>query len=121
MHGGWYGLTTPEEQDIDQLLKPYAKHVVEKEGYTAMIPKVSEYLFQNKIEKAYVCGMDTDCCVLITAVDLFQLGIEPVVLIDYCASNGGQESHKAAIRLLERLIGRKRFIQGNCRNENRSK
>ena len=46
-------------------------------------------------ECVFLCGTDTDCCVQINATTLFEMGIHPVVLVDYCASNGGRESHYA--------------------------
>jgi hypothetical protein len=33
-------------------------------------------------------------------------------LIDYCSSNGGEESHKAAIKVMERTIGKKQIAFG---------
>ena len=53
----------------------------------------------------FICGIDTDCCVLTTAVNLFEVGIRPIVLTQYCASNGGESSHQAALTCMGRLIG----------------
>jgi len=38
------------------------------------------------MERVFIHGIDTDMCVLKIAMDLFDLGIEPVVLTDCCAS-----------------------------------
>lgn len=61
-------------------------------------------------KQVYVCGLDTDCCVLATAVGLFEKGIRPIVLVDLCDSTGGTESHKAGLLALKRLIGKKNVI-----------
>lgn len=64
-----------------------------------------QLLLQNNITEAYIAGIDTDCCVLATAISLFEHNIRPVVLEQYCVSNGGDVSHQAAITVLERTIG----------------
>ncbi len=54
----------------------------------------------------YICGIDTDCCVYKIAVDLFERRIRPIVLADYCQSNGGPQSHEAGLLVLKRNIGK---------------
>lgn len=58
----------------------------------------------------FICGADTDCCVLKTATDIFEQGIMPIVLTEYCASNGGPKSHDAGQLVMERLIGKRCLI-----------
>lgn len=58
----------------------------------------------------FICGADTDCCVLKTATDLFEHGIMPIVLTEYCDSNGGPNSHAAGQLVMERLIGKKCLV-----------
>lgn len=55
--------------------------------------------------EVYICGIDTDCCVYKVAIDLFERNIRPIVISDYCQSNGGPESHKAGLTVLRRNIG----------------
>lgn len=52
-----------------------------------------------------MAGIDTDCCVMKTALDLFEIGIKPIVLSHYCASTGGNNIHLAALDMLKRNIG----------------
>jgi len=52
-----------------------------------------------------LCGIATDGCVLKTAVDAFERGIEPVVVVDACASHAGNAVHEAGLLLLGRFIG----------------
>jgi nicotinamidase-related amidase len=52
-----------------------------------------------------LCGIATDGCVLKSAVDAFERGIEPVVVTDACASHAGREIHEAGLLLLARFIG----------------
>lgn len=58
----------------------------------------------------FICGADTDCCVLKTATDLFEQSVMPIVLTEYCDSNGGPESHKSGIMVMDRLIGKKSIV-----------
>ena len=62
-------------------------------------------------EQVFIAGVDTDCCVLKTATDFFEHNIRPVVLTEYCYSNGGQQSHEAGILCMKRLIGEKQLIK----------
>ena len=50
-------------------------------------------------------GIDTDMCVLKCAMDLFDLGLEPVVWADCCASTAGLQAHLAGLAILGRNIG----------------
>ena len=53
---------------------------------------------------------DTDCCVLTIATSLFEHNITPIVLTNYCQSNGGETAHITGIKCLERLIGKKQIV-----------
>jgi nicotinamidase-related amidase len=108
----WNRLTDPAETAIVSSLAPHAEIVFTKSIYTSLTPEVLQFLKDRQIETVYICGIDTDCCVLQTAVDLFEQTIHPYVLLDYCASNGGPESHEAAIRVLTRSIGAANLIKG---------
>lgn len=101
----WNKLTTEEEQHIVPELSGRAVTIVEKYGYSGATPELLALLEKDRIELVLLCGIDTDCCVLKTAADLFEQNIRCVVLADYCASNGGGDSHEAGIKVLERLIG----------------
>ena len=95
--------------------------IIAKNKYTC----VDEY-FINQLEKlniseVHICGIDTDICVMKTAVDLFELGtIRPVVLVDYCASHGGQVLHDAALKILPRYIGQKQVYREVVKPDSRT-
>ena len=80
--------------------------VVDKNTYTCVDDEFLSDLRKHKIEEVHICGIDTDACVLKSAVDLFEAGIRPVVLANACASHAGQEFHEYALRILRRLIGK---------------
>ena len=39
------------------------------------------------------------------AMDMFDLGVEPIVLVDCCASTAGLQAHLAGLAILSRNIG----------------
>lgn len=101
----WHRLRESPETDLIPEIKYRTDLIVEKFTYTACTDEIRQFLFDNKVEEVYIVGIDTDCCVLKTAIDLFEMNIRPIVLTEYCASNGGKESHEAAIKVLKRTIG----------------
>ena len=108
----WELLTTEEECSIVPSLQKYARKTFIKNGYSALTPEFSSYLKEHNIDTVYLAGVDTDCCVMTTAIQLFEAGIRPIVLANYCASNGGLEFHNSALKVLERLIGRQHIVLG---------
>lgn len=56
-------------------------------------------------------GIDTDACVMASALSLFEYGKVPRVLVDYCGSIAGLEYHNMALRILERNIGKDQLIR----------
>lgn len=109
----WRRLQSEPETTLIPFVEDGVDCVFEKNTYTAYIEPIAEYLTSNKVDEVLIAGIDTDCCVLTTAISLFEQNIRPVVLADYCASNGGQESHAAAIRVLERTIGHQQILFGH--------
>lgn len=108
----WGRLKTAPEIELIPFVKEKATYVIQKPTYSACIDETMQLLRKNNVTEAYISGIDTDCCVLATAVSLFDYNIRPVVLEQYCASNGGEISHQAAITVLERTIGLKQICTG---------
>ena len=105
---GWYGMTMPREQ---QLVGEAANadYFVYKSTYSAFSASLVEILKKEnggKIpDRVYIAGVDTECCVPLTAADLFENGIRPVVLTFYCGSSGGEEHNNAGIMSIKSIIG----------------
>lgn len=110
----WEKLTKSPETDlidgisVDKVLKKNIYTPVNQELINTMI----EVNGGEKPNYVFIVGVDTDCCVMKTAVDLFEQDIIPIVLLEYCNSNGGEMANKAGIRVLERLIGKKQLVKG---------
>ncbi|UUD35257.1 isochorismatase family protein [Mycoplasmopsis caviae] len=108
----WTKLRNKDEIDLVSGLKFDA--IIRKNTYTFWTSELKEKLKKlNNGElpkEIYLCGIDTDCCVLKTAVDIFENNIRPIVIKDFCASNGGIKQHNAGLKVLERLIGKNNII-----------
>lgn len=107
----WKRLMGDAETALVEALQPFAKEVFKKHIYTSINVEVLTLLKESDVRTAYICGIDTDCCVLQTVVDLFENGIHPYVLSYYSASNGGESSHEAALTVLSRSIGAQNIIK----------
>ena len=102
---GWTRFMHGPENDLYDAIDARAGPVFVKHGYTAFTPELESYLREQQVERLVLCGIATDGCVLKSAVDAFERGIEPVVVTDACASHGGSEIHEAGLLLLGRFIG----------------
>lgn len=113
MRRAFYWDLYPGQEDIeffDELEIPkLADYQVQTVNYSCVSPGFLQQLFtinDGKMPEAvFVCGAETEASVLKTAADLFECGIQPIVLIDYCWSNGGVEAHLAGKTCLSQLIG----------------
>ena len=84
--------------------------VIEKYAYTSLTDELKEYIKDNNIEKIYLCGFDTNACVLKTALDLFEQDYDFYLLKNYCGSSSGIRLHDDAILNLSILIGSNKII-----------
>jgi nicotinamidase-related amidase len=107
----WSRLMSPPEIELHPEILPFADVVFDKPGYTSLVPPVRMWLGERRIARLYCCGVDTESCVLKTAVDAFEADIEPIVVHNACASHAGQAAHEAGLFVLSRVIGQNQ-IQG---------
>ena len=77
--------------------------VIDKSGYSAATPALLDGFARLRIEDVDLCGIETDACVLLTAVALVEAGIRGTVLPDACASLGGPEFHAYGLALAGRM------------------
>lgn len=97
------GCLTNEEQEI--MIDTKDNIVLNKNVYTVYSDRFKEIVRDFKINEIYLCGIDTECCVLKSAFDLFEMGYDVKVLKDYCACIHGIKRHMAALEILRRNIG----------------
>jgi nicotinamidase-related amidase len=78
--------------------------IVEKYGYSAW-SLLETRVQQEGIEELVLFGLDSDACVLKTALDAFEADIRPIVLEDLCGNSGGKERRDIGIELTKTLCG----------------
>lgn len=105
---GWKGCMDEESRKICVDTTDYP--VFEKTTYSAYNSELASFLKQNNIGKIYLCGVDADCCVLVTAMNLFENGYDIYVLEEYTYSTQGEVAKNHAFDILKRNIGAERLI-----------
>jgi len=107
----WYACNNDQETTLVPELEPFAQPelVFSKSGLCGMPDALAHYLREQSIERISIVGIDTDMCVLKVAMDIFDIGIEPLILTDCCASTAGLQAHLAGLAVLSRNIGAKRL------------
>jgi nicotinamidase-related amidase len=101
----WRKMFSPPDTDIVPELIEFANSnkVFSKGSYSAFkSPEFREFLSKNNVNKLFLCGFDTDCCILTTALEAFDLGYETKVLGDLCSSHHGLSYHNDAIKIMEK-------------------
>lgn len=86
--------------------------IIDKASYTGNETELLERVRVMGAVDVHLCGIATDNCVLAVAVALFEAGLRPVVLADYCASHAGAEYHDWGLKILRRLIGEAQVVTG---------
>lgn len=104
---GWKACANEPEINLTPEVAPYTReeHIFTKPGYAGIPEALSTFLREQEIERISIVGIDTDMCVLKIAMDIFDIGIEPFVLADCCASTAGLQAHLAGLAVLARNIG----------------
>jgi nicotinamidase-related amidase len=96
----------PDTELVPEMVPLVAKgRVFEKRGYTGLPEELAAYLRESGAEEVAVVGIDTDMCVLKIAMDIFDMGVRPIVLTDCCASTLGAAAHLLGLAILSRNIG----------------
>ena len=93
------------EKDRNIVIDTKNYKIIEKRVYTAYNDELKLYIDNNNITTIYLCGIDTDACVLKTALDLFENNYDVKVIEDCSMSHSGIEYHNSAINMLKKLIG----------------
>lgn len=110
---GWTRMADGTETELVTELIPYVgPHtlVVDKYIYTLFTSEGTHLVNERGWTDLYICGIDTDICVLKTAVDAFEHNLTPWILKDACASHAGPEAHTAGLFIATRFIGNNQII-----------
>lgn len=71
------------KEDKELVLSSKENKVFDKKVYTCYNLELKNYVKEHQIDKIYLCGIDTECCVLKTAFDLFEHDYDVYILKDY--------------------------------------
>jgi nicotinamidase-related amidase len=103
----WAKCDRSPDIDICDELKPWVKkdNVFQKNGFSAFkSAKLLAHLYQHGVDEVYLCGTDTDACVMASAYDAFEAGFKVKVLYDLCASTNGRDYNRYAATVLKRNL-----------------
>ena len=116
---GWNDLCTEQEQALRPEIAKFVHHETEKDIYSAMTAEMYDLLRDlNEGElpgHVFILGFDTECCVAMTATEMFESDIRPLVLTRYCGSHDGDKYHHAGLISMEHLIGPDFLIDENIK------
>ena len=106
---GSYKAKTIEEQKLPKWFAPYLRAVTFKFGYNCadslLVRQLQAMNNGETPKKVYLAGFNTESFILMTAMGMADIGIQPVILEDYCFSQKGEVVHNAAITILKSLYG----------------
>ena len=109
----WSKLKYSPEIDIVDELQPLTgrpARVIDKRVYTLFADEGEALVQSRGWTDLYICGIDTEVCVLKTAVDAFERNITPWLISDASASHAGTETHRAGLLVATKLIGPRQII-----------
>lgn len=107
----WNKLMDDHEKIIVPQIESIATRTMAKSRYSCITDELLSYAAVNKIQRLFLCGVDTEGCVLISAVDAFEHGIDCYVLSNCCRSSSGNIIHQAGLEVIKKLIGVNRVIE----------
>ena len=93
----WHGLSKESSYLIDTEIQRIADQEFYHSSYFPITKELSQFLEWKNMERVLVCGMETDCCVLFGACQLFEMGYDVAVAGYACASSTGLKSHQAGL------------------------
>lgn len=83
---------------------------VDKDKYSCYNTEFKNLIHGLHIDEIYLCGVNTGCCVLHSAFDMYNDLLSVYVIEDLCGSTSGPDSHRAAIKVLNECITPQRVI-----------
>ena len=99
----WKGCIT--EDSIEIPIDTSNNKVIDKSTYTAYNSELIKYIKDNNIDNIYIAGFDVDCCVFVTALNLFENNYNTYILKDYVYSCVSEELKEEVLTILGRCIG----------------
>ena len=98
--------TSPEIDIVSEFSEIAVKnHIFEKNTYSIFKSKeFVDFLSQNKISKLFFCGLDLDACILASAFEAFDLGLDFEILYDLSSSSTKIDIDNSAKQIINRNL-----------------
>jgi nicotinamidase-related amidase len=109
----WHEMKMEPATELADDLTVVQPYIFKKSTYAAWSNEVAAVCFSHHVQDVVIVGVDTNECVLATALAVFDSGLVPWVVQDCCASNGGAKTHRAALDLLGPLLGKQQIISSD--------
>ena len=83
--------------------------IFEKRTYSAATPEIIQDLQEKGIDTVHICGLESNVCVLATAIALLDAGFDVIVRTEACASNSTkydwdtERFHEAAMMIMKNM------------------
>jgi nicotinamidase-related amidase len=106
---GWSGMQHEPDTLLAEDLDVQTPYIFKKSTYSAWSHEVQIVCQNNGVRDVVIVGIDTNECVLATALAVFDAGYTPWVVEDACATGGGEAAHKNTIELLKPLLGKQQI------------
>ena len=103
----WKKMLSGHETKIHNSLIEFCdkKNIFVKTSYSIFKAKgFNEYLKKNKISSLYLCGIDTEACVLASAFEGFDLGFDVKIIKELCSNDSGKSLYNSVFKIIEKCI-----------------
>ncbi len=104
----WRKCAKSPETDIHNSLIFFTNknNVFPKNSYSLFKARgLAGYLKRNGITSLYLCGIDTEACILASAFEGFDLGYNMKIIKELCFSHSGKSLHNSALEIMKKCIG----------------
>lgn len=93
---GWKGCMTQDEQDICPELEGLYTKVFTKRTYNAMTMSLFAAIESGNYDEIHIVGISSTCCVLATAYEMFDRGLNIYVIPSLCSITGSLPNYQQA-------------------------
>lgn len=103
----WKKMLSGHETEIHNSLIKFANknNVFTKNGYSIFKAKgLNNFLKKNKVDALFLCGIDTEACVLASAFEAFDLGFDVKIIKELCSSHSSRSLHNSALKIIDKCI-----------------
>ncbi len=110
----WTTFQNKEKQGIMKEFTMYDSVVFEHNTYNPITRELDLYIKSKSISKIYIVGIYTDVSILLSAMLLFDMGIETFVVGDACNSvhkNQINNLHASSLESLSHILGKDHVIE----------